>query len=78
MFGSGYIAQCVMATVEEIRREESYRIYETDALCGIGRALGLSFEKRYYDILHPQPEDNRSGGEIAAERLERFGIKVVD
>lgn len=34
--------------------------------------------KRYYDILHNTPEDDRDGEEIAYERLERFGIKVVE
>lgn len=77
LLGGGYVTKCVMAAAEFIRREEAYRVYETDILLCIGKRLGLKSDKRYYDILHPQPEDNRPGDEIAVERLERFGIKVV-
>lgn len=50
----------------------------TDCLYYIGRHLGISMQYRYFDILYPQPEEKRSGKEIALERLERFGIKVVE
>lgn len=58
-------------------REENYRVYVTDCLYSIGAAWNNPPRLRYYDILHPTPEDKRTGEEIAVERLERFGIKVV-
>lgn len=69
--------ECIIAAVMASHKEETYRVYETDCLYGIGKALGIGFSKRYYDVLHPQPEDDRTSEEIMNERLERFGIKVV-
>lgn len=78
LFGIGYIVDCIYNAIAERVAEENYRAYETDCLMAICRTLGVKIPKRYYEILHPAPEENRSGSELAAERLERFGIKVVD
>ena len=50
----------------------------TDCAYSLCAALGNKPRRRYYDILHPTPEDTRTGEEIALDRLARFGIKVVD
>ena len=50
----------------------------TDCFYRICASLGNPPHVRYYDLLHPQPEDTRDAGEIARERLSRFGIKVVE
>jgi hypothetical protein len=57
---------------------EAYRVYETDCLYAIARTLSVPLTRRFYDILHPTEKDTRSGMDIAEERLERFGIEVVD
>ena len=57
--------------------EYIYRVYETEILVGIGKQLGLSVEKRFCDIIHPQKEDTRTGEEIAAEIIARHGLKAV-
>lgn len=75
--GGGYLAECIIAAANTLRKEETYRVYETDCLYGIAKALGVGISRRYYDVLHPQPEDDRTSEEIMNERLERFGIKVV-
>ena len=50
----------------------------TDCLYALCAAWNVKPRKRYFDILHPEPDDPRTGEEIAAERLARFGITVVD
>jgi len=50
----------------------------TDRLYSLCAWTGNKPDLRYYDILHPVPEDPRSGMEIATDRLEHMGIKVVD
>lgn len=50
-------------------REETYRIYVTDALYALTNR-GLSLTKRYQEILHPaqeKPKDNRSVQEIVSQ-----------
>ena len=53
-------------------------MYVTDALYGICAFTGNRLSRRYYDILHPTPEDPRTGMEIAVDFLEAHGIPVVD
>lgn len=78
LLGIGYLTDGLIAAMYERLQTETYRVYETDCLRLIGIAVGVDIDKRYYDILHPAEEDNRNEEETASDRLERFGIKVVD
>lgn len=78
LLGVQYFLDSLLNAMNTQRKNEAYRIYITDCFYGIFSALGGTMGRRYYDILHPSQEDTRSGEEIAHERLERFGIKVVD
>ena len=78
LLGVAYLTDALTYAVNERKRTEAYMIYETDCLQLIGKSLGIEFNSRFYDILHPEKIDNRPAEEIAEDRLERFGIKVVD
>lgn len=78
LLGPGYLADSIAASARARAEVEAYCVYETDCLYSIGSALGVKFRRRYYDLLHPEPEDDRTGMEIAQERLARLGIKVVE
>lgn len=78
MLGVTYITDSIVAAMMERAEQTAYRVYETDCLYLICCALGNNPGKRYYHILNPIPEDKRSGMEIAEERLDRYGIEVVD
>ena len=73
-----YFADALDASISARHREEAYRVYLTDTLYSLCAFTGNKPARRYYDLLHPVPEDTRSGMEIAVERLEALGIKVVD
>lgn len=73
-----YLTECIMGAATRRMSEENYRVYMTDCLYGLCAGWGNKPQKRYYDILHPAPVDNRTGEEIAVEHLEKLGIKVVD
>lgn len=64
--------------MDDRQRREALDIYVTDCFYRICASLGNPPHVRYYDLLHPQPEDTREAVDIAHERLERFGIKVVE
>ena len=53
-------------------------MYVTDCLYTLCGWSGNRPARRYRDILWPEPEDDRPGLEIAAERLAGYGIEVVD
>lgn len=78
LLGVTYLTDSLITAMNVHRQNEAYRVYVTDCFYGIFSALGGKMERRFYDILHNTPEDERDGEEIAYERLERFGIKVVD
>lgn len=55
-------------------KEYMFRIYMTDS-------IQLSIEnkklaKRYAELVNPQPQDDRTGDEIAKDVIERLGLKV--
>lgn len=76
--GVPYFTDCLITAVGDYRREEAYRVYVTDCFYAITQSLGNPMRRRFYDMLHNTPEDERDGEEIVYERLERFGVKVVD
>jgi hypothetical protein len=58
--------------LDESKRDLAYRFYVTDALQNIPQ--NRYNPKRFYDILYPRPEDDRSGDEIAAEVIRNAGL----
>jgi len=77
LLGIGYFTDALIAALNTQRRTEAFAVYVTDCLHSIGQSLGVKYDRRFYDILHPRPVDHRPADQIAADRLNRFGIKVV-
>lgn len=65
-----------VASFNRHQEEVGYRHYFTELvrLQGDGKNYGLSL----YDLMHPQPTDNRTAEEIAAEVVAMAGLKVKD
>ena len=78
LVGVQYLTECICAAMEAHLNDDAFRYYVTDCLHGLCNANGVKVTRRFYEIMHPQPKDQRDGMEISMERLERFGIKVVD
>jgi len=76
LLGIPYLTDLILSTLHNRNRAEYYRIYTATCLYGIASALGVKYEP-YKPDLPPQPVDNRTGEEIAADRLASFGIQVV-
>ena len=71
-----------MARFNQHQRDLAYRIYVTDCLRMATEntakmSQGSYTTERFYDIINPNPVDNRSGNEIAADIIKRAGIEVV-
>lgn len=77
LMGSGYVVDHCISAFSERQERRNFETYITD----VGAALINMWTKdkypRYYDLIHPQKEDNRSGEEIAADIIARHGLKVV-
>lgn len=61
--------------------ERSYRAYITDSLGVIGENTaksvgGAYIQSRWIDLLEPWRVDIRSGAEIAADVIEKSGLKI--
>ena len=76
MLGSGYVIEHCVSVFKEKKRQEVFNVYLTDCLAGILIGRGAKI-KRYYDILHPAKNDNRSPNEIVDNITNRAGIRVV-
>lgn len=70
-----------IARYNQHQRDLAYRIYlsECARMTTLNTANftgGSYIEKKFMDILNPQPEDNRTAEEIVADVFEKMGIEV--
>ena len=56
--------------------ELSYRIYTTDMLRIMAMGQRIQSVQRYAEVIDHAPKDTRSGEEIAADVIQRCGLKV--
>lgn len=54
----------------------SYRIYTTDMLRTMAMGMKYQSVQRYAELIDHAPKDARSGDEIAADVIQRCGLKV--
>ena len=71
-----------IARYQSQQRDLAYRIYVTDCLRIISentaKMRGGSYMKaKLADIINPNPVENRTGEEIAADIIKRAGIEVT-
>lgn len=71
-----------MARYQSQQRDLAYRIYVCECLRMIGENTakvsgGSYMTAKFEDIINPNPVDNRTGEEIAADIIKRSGIEVV-
>ena len=71
-----------MARYQSQQRDLAYRIYVTDCLRIVGENTakisgGSYITAKFADIINPNPVDNRTGEEIAADIIKRAGIEVI-
>ena len=59
------------------QEEDFYKTYTADSLHFILKQLGIG-TARYSELLHPQPVDDRPPEQIALDRAEKMGLKVVE
>ena len=86
LMGPRYLLDHCVDAFRREQEEKQYRAYITDGIKAVTKntanfAGGDILTMRWYDIftdaLNPQPEDNRTGEEIAIDMLERNGITVI-
>ena len=70
-----------MARLNEKARNDTYRIYVTDALRLVAEntaryASGDYIKVRYADIIEPKKQDNRTCEEITADIVARCGLTI--
>ena len=54
----------------------SYRIYTTDMLRVVAMGQRVQSVQRFAELIDHAPKDERSGEEIAADVIQRCGLKV--
>jgi hypothetical protein len=58
------------------REELEYRMYTTDMLRTMAMGMKYQSVQRYAELIDHAPKDTRSGEEIAADVIQRCGLKV--
>lgn len=78
MMGCGYVVDCCISAFNHKQKQLNYQIYLTDAAMTLINMFsnGGKFP-RYFDLIHPEKKDDRTGAEIAADIIKRHGLKVV-
>ena len=69
------------ARFNQHQRDLAYRIYVTDCLRMVTEntaklSQGSYTAVKFYDIINPNPKDERSGEEIVAEVINKAGLEV--
>ena len=82
LYGKAAIAETVIAAYQTEVEAENYRIYTSDILRYAAQAIGTFCGQspelpRYYDILHPQPEERRSTEDIVQSIREKLGKREL-
>ena len=70
------IRQCLMA-YNQRKREEAYHVYMSDCLSAVARYCGAKVNKRFYDILYPQPLESKKAEDIVSDLTKKMGLKEV-
>lgn len=78
LLGVEYLMDTCINAINAQNDELSFWNYQADCLYLIASYLGCEPAHRFYDILHPEPVDTRTGMEIAKDRLAHMGIEVVE
>ena len=77
LLGSWYVIEHVICEHNAKMEEEVFRVYMGDVLKAVGEQLGLKIEKRLIELIKkPEPEDSRTGDEIALAVIKAAGLKV--
>lgn len=78
MLGLDHLFDCCVAAYNEQQRQRNFEIYITDAAATLINMFAKDKHfPRYYEIMHPEEQDERSGEEIAADIMKRHGLRVV-
>ena len=71
------MVDCCISAFNHIQERRNFEIYITDAAAALISMWAKNNYPRYYDLIHPQKQDNRSGEEIVADIIAKHGLKVV-
>lgn len=79
LFGSGYVLDYCVVQLQQEQKERSYKRYISEVLRLMGenvaKAIGGSYYASRWDD-RPQPEDDRTGDEVAMDIINRAGLRV--
>ena len=72
----------MVARLEEQSRRELWQHYMADGLMYVSKNTAMSVNgsyllNRFYDVLKPPEEDERSGEEIVVDVITRAGLVVI-
>lgn len=74
LFGRGYVVEHCISAFNEKQKEETYRLYVTEILRGIGKQVGVSFSMSYTELIEsmkPQKEETRTADEVIDDIKEK-------
>ena len=75
MHGSVYVIEHVVAEYNDKVQKRLYRCYTTDMLKAIAEGMGATVGSRFVDLFNNEPQDERTGDEIALDIIKRAGLK---
>ena len=81
--GAKAILAALPFLLKEQAKKELYDVYMAECLYCIAENTakyvgGVHMTQKYTDIINKKPQDTRTGAEIAADVINRLGLKVVE
>lgn len=75
LHGSIFVVEHVMAEYNNKIEKRLYRCYTSDMLKAVAEGMGATVNSRFADLLENEPQDERTGDEIALDVIKRAGLK---
>lgn len=80
--GARAILSALPFLLKQKAKEELYRAYIAESLYCIAENTarsvgGVCMTQKYTELINRKPPDTRTGGEIAAEVINKLGLKAV-
>ena len=85
MLGKKYLVEHCVNVYNERQKREIFEIYVSDVLKTMANIKAKEVTQnnqaevvriRYYDLIHPAKQDNRSGEQIAADIIKGAGLTL--
>lgn len=83
LYGSGYVFEHVLSSIQQEQRQRRYQNYIADVLRLMGENVaglchGMYITTKWSDMADPQKQEERNADDIARDIIKRAGLRATE